>query len=121
VNQVLAETASCPLCGEARTSIYMDGEDRKITAANVGSSRAALPFGQILRCNACSFVFRRYRPDDESLALLYREADDYVYESEANSRVRTAKRHARIVSSLCPSPGRLPQVRFYRSWLPLAG
>ena len=101
---------SCPLCGEARTSIYIDGEDRKIAAVNVGSSRAMLPFGQILHCDACSFTFRRYRPDDESLELLYREAGDDVYESEASGRARTAKRRARIVSSFCPSPGRLLDV-----------
>jgi 2-polyprenyl-3-methyl-5-hydroxy-6-metoxy-1,4-benzoquinol methylase len=55
-------------------------------------------------------AFRSFRPPPEELARLYRQADDRVYEAERQNRLRTARRHKRIVERFVKRPGRLIDV-----------
>jgi SAM-dependent methyltransferase len=63
----------------------------------VGSSRTLLSHGRLLRCTSCGLVFRSFRPTSGQLSNLYRVADDIAYEAEMPNRLRTARRHQRIV------------------------
>jgi SAM-dependent methyltransferase len=65
--------------------------------------------GKILRCRACGFGFREWRPSEAELASLYRELDPEVYEQESSGRLETAKRHLKIVQKYI-SRGRLLDV-----------
>jgi SAM-dependent methyltransferase len=105
MNVGLPETIPCPLCGEPGTTVYLDGNDRPLTTSNIGSSRTTVSFGRILRCPECTFGFRRFRPTEDQLASLYREADDRVYEDEREGRLRVAERHASLANHYQPSPG----------------
>jgi len=98
-------TTQCPVCAQPDAELHLDGLDEELTLASVGSSRTKLSHGQILRCRNCQFAFRRYRPTEEELAQLYREADVTAYEREALYRGRTALACRRIVSRELPRPG----------------
>jgi SAM-dependent methyltransferase len=91
------EEGVCPICSEAKATIYLDGEEGDLTEAAIGPSRTRLSYGRILRCSVCRFGFRRFRPTDNQLATLYRATDDHLYEKENTGRIRTARTHARIV------------------------
>src|ERR1700723_2695383 len=98
MNETLPETIPCPLCGDTGTAVYLDGDDRPLSVSNIGSSRTPISFGRILRCPKCTFGFRRFRPTQDQLASLYRDADDRVYDAEREGRARVAHRHARLAS-----------------------
>jgi SAM-dependent methyltransferase len=97
----------CPACGASNSTLYLDGDDHEIRLQSVGSSRTLLSHGRILRCASCGLAYRSYRPKAEHLALLYREADDCLYEAEMPNRWRTAMRHRRIVEKYLPAKGSL--------------
>lgn len=101
------ETIPCPVCREPRTAVYLDADDEPLATANIGSSRTTISYGKILRCPRCTFGFRRFRPTEDQLASLYRDADDSVYDAEREGRARVAASHARLVSRFHPSTGRL--------------
>jgi len=88
---------SCPLCAGQETEIYSDGEDKELAASALGSSRRDISHGKIMRCLNCGLGFRQLRPAENELASLYRELAPEVYEKESRGRVRTARRHLRIV------------------------
>ena len=94
----------CPVCNSTRTALFLEGEDR-LAAESVGSSRTTLSHGRILRCSECGLCFRAFRPTAEQLGDLYREADDSVYEAEAENRMKTAQRHRKFVSRYFQHPG----------------
>lgn len=96
---------ACPVCGGADCPVIIEGVDEELRAADIGSSRARLSHGSILRCRKCQFAFRRYRPGGDELARLYREADIEVYERERGNRARTALRHRQLVLREHPEPG----------------
>lgn len=102
-----AETIPCPLCEGLRTTVYLDEDDPPLTVSSIGPSRNSVSFGRILRCSHCRFGFRRFRPAEDELASLYRDAVDGAYDVEGEGRARVAKSHARLVSRLHPLPGRL--------------
>ena len=87
----------CPLCASRELETHSDEDDRKLSASDLGSSRREVAHGNILRCRACRFGFRALRPAEEELFTLYRELDPEVYEKESRGRIKTAKRHLRIV------------------------
>lgn len=101
----LPETIPCPVCGKLGATVYLDGDDQPLTVSNIGSSRASISFGCILRCPGCTFGFQRFRPAEDQLASLYREADDRIYNAEREGRSRVAERHARLAGRYLPSPG----------------
>lgn len=88
----------CPLCGSLEGEPYSEGEDKKLSAPDLGPSRQVISHGTILRCRSCGFGFRTLRPSEEELASLYRELVSELYEKEARGRSRTANRHLRIVA-----------------------
>jgi SAM-dependent methyltransferase len=100
----------CPVCGDDRPELYLDGDDREISLDSVGSSRTVLSHGRILRCTRCGLGYRSFRPREDQLAALYRAADDSMYEAEMPNRWRTAHRHKRIVDSYVPIKGTLLDV-----------
>ena len=102
--------SSCPVCGGWECPLLLDGAEEALTAAGIGPSRAKPSHGRILRCRACGFAFRQFRPAGEDLARLYREADSAVYEREARNRTRTAERHARMVRRRHAAPGAILDV-----------
>jgi SAM-dependent methyltransferase len=63
----------------------------------LGSSRRSVSPGRILQCEGCGFGYRALRSSSEALAALYRRMDVSVYQAEAASRDRTARRHLRIL------------------------
>jgi SAM-dependent methyltransferase len=87
----------CPACHGSEIELYLDGDDSEISLESVGSSRTLLSHGRVLRCTACGLAYRSFRPTNHQLSLLYRVADDSTYEAEKPNRVRTAKRHQRII------------------------
>ena len=107
MKELLPEVIPCCICGAGDAQVYLDGEEEDLTTSNIGSSRTRLSCGRILRCRRCRFGFRRLRPTDQQLALLYTEADARVYEREIHGRIRTAVRHAKLVERYRNAPGRL--------------
>jgi len=101
--------SACPVCGDQRSELYLDGDDDGIRAESLGSSRTLLSHGRILRCTACGLAYRSFRPRDEELAALYRTADDTTYEAESANRLRTALRHRRLGPSGPRDLRQLPQ------------
>lgn len=87
----------CPICGSRSVELFRGGTDRALSAVAVGSSRTDTTVGRILRCRECGFGFSAARPQDSELADLYYDLDTEVYESEAQGRLWTAKRHLKIV------------------------
>lgn len=88
----------------------IEGVDEELRAGDIGSSRARMSHGRILRCRKCQFAFRRYRPGEDELAPLYRDADVKVYERESANRGRTALRHRNLVLRQHPAPGSILDV-----------
>ncbi len=99
----------CPLCASKDVETLSDDDDRKLSASDLGSSRRAVAHGKILRCRSCRFGFRSLRPVEEELFTLYRHLDPEVYEKELQGRIKTAKRHLKIVHRYAPG-GRLLDV-----------
>jgi SAM-dependent methyltransferase len=97
--------STCPVCQGSQCFVFIDGVDEDLTLASVGSSRTKLSHGRILRCKDCSFAFRQFRPNDEELEQLYRDADAKAYESEAANRARAAVSLNRIVVRRRPDAG----------------
>lgn len=92
------KTSSCPVCSNSKVELYRNDEaERALSSSDLGSSRETVTHGRILRCHACGFGFRAYRPSEEELACLYRDLDPEVYERESSGRLRTARRHLEIV------------------------
>ena len=87
----------CPVCESPATEIYLDQREEDLDSAVIGSSRASVSPGRILRCRQCRFGFRQLRSSPEQLQALYRHMDPGVYESELEGRDRTARTHLRIV------------------------
>jgi SAM-dependent methyltransferase len=103
VSTVQCEAAACLVCANTAMELYCDDNaDRSLTSSDLGSSRNTISHGKILRCRACGFGFRAYRPSEDELAGLYRELDPAVYEKEADGRIRTARRHLKIVRNYVP-------------------
>ena len=105
----MADFHPCPLCGDANVEIYLDGQDRTLSASALGPSRRDTSTGRILRCRICRFGFRQLRPGEVELSQLYSGLDENVYESEARGRSKTALRHLSIVQQYS-RPGRLLEV-----------
>jgi SAM-dependent methyltransferase len=97
VSQVVPGSFVCPLCGSRDVETHSNDEDKMLSASDMGSSRREVSHGKILRCRACRFGFRALRPAEEELFTLYRQLDPEVYEKESRGRIKTAKRHLRIV------------------------
>lgn len=100
---------ACPLCSGTDLETYLCGDDRKLDAADLGSSRKEISHGTILRCRTCCFGFRAFRSPDDEVSALYRKLDASVYERESRGRDKTARRHLRIVRRFV-SAGRLLDV-----------
>jgi SAM-dependent methyltransferase len=96
-SQAVTGILVCPLCANADVETYSNGEDLKLAASDLGSSRKDIAHGRIVRCRACRFGFRALRPAEEEISTLYRELDASVYEKESLGRAKTANRHLRIV------------------------
>jgi len=104
------EASACLVCANIAVELYRDDNaDRALTSSDLGSSRRTVSHGKILRCSACGFGFRAWRPSADELASLYRELDPLVYEKESTGRNRTARRHLKIVTNYVPR-GRLLDV-----------
>jgi SAM-dependent methyltransferase len=78
--------------------IYSLAKDINLTVSDVGPSREIVSHGTILRCSVCKFGFRMLRPAEEELASLYRDLVPEIYEKESKGRLKTARRHLRIIS-----------------------
>jgi len=100
----------CPICASENLRVFLDGEELELTPERIGSSRALLSYGRILRCNDCTFGFRQFRPSDEQLASLYAKADASVYEQEMAGRRWSAEKNAGIVLRHRAVPGRILDV-----------
>ena len=90
--------------------MHLDGTRHALEPAAFGSSRTQLAFGKILRCENCSFAFTETRPGPEQLKSLYASMDTVAYESEVSGRIRTARRHLKILARHVTAPGRLLDV-----------
>lgn len=106
---LIAETpptvVPCPACNGLETELYLDGDDSEIDPKSVGSSRTLLSHGRLLRCTSCGVAYRSFRPTPGQLSNLYRVADDATYEAEMPNRLRTARRHLRIIEKHVPFRG----------------
>jgi 2-polyprenyl-3-methyl-5-hydroxy-6-metoxy-1,4-benzoquinol methylase len=100
-------SAACPVCDRTSATLYLDGSAHALDRAAFGSSRTKFAFGRIWRCAECGFGFSDSRPDDSQLRELYREMDVAAYESETPGRVRTARRHRKILQRYANRPGRV--------------
>lgn len=100
----------CSVCGNGKLRLHSKGPEHALDSDAFGSSRTKLCVGDILKCDACGFAFTRVRPDGERLAELYRDLDAEVYEAEAPGRLKTARRHLRILHKYVAPPGRLLDV-----------
>jgi SAM-dependent methyltransferase len=87
----------CPVCNGFEAKLYIDGDDNEISVESVGSSRTLLSHGRVIRCSFCGLAYRSFRPNNDQLSRLYRVADDSTYEAEMPNRLRTARRHQRII------------------------
>jgi SAM-dependent methyltransferase len=101
-NELIPEVSSrtvvpCPACNGLEAELYIDGDDSEISVESVGSSRTLLSHGRVVRCSLCGLAYRSFRPNDDQLSRLYRVADDSTYEAEMSNRLKTAKRHQRII------------------------
>jgi SAM-dependent methyltransferase len=95
----------CPVCNGFETELYLDGDDSEIDPKSVGSSRTLLSHGRLIRCTSCGVAYRSFRPTPDQLSNLYRVADDATYEAEMPNRLRTARRHQRIIEKHVPGRG----------------
>ena len=95
----------CPVCNAVEPELYLDGDDSEIDPKSVGSSRTLLSHGRLLRCTWCGVAYRSFRPTPGQLSNLYRAADDAAYEAEMPNRLRTARRHQRIIEKHVPGRG----------------
>lgn len=102
-----AATTACPVCTSSKATLYLDGPAHALDPAAFGSSRTKLAFGKIWRCADCGFGFSDSRPGDSQLRELYRQMDVAAYESETPGRVRTARRHQKILQRYANRPGRV--------------
>jgi SAM-dependent methyltransferase len=100
----------CPVCKGFETELYLDGDDSEIDPRSVGSSRTLLSHGRLLRCTSCGVAYRSFRPVPGQLSSLYRAADDATYEAEMPNRLRTARRHQRIIEKHVPGRGSILDV-----------
>lgn len=103
----------CLVCSSTQVAVYLKDEDDALDTSKMGSSRTHLSPGTILRCKDCGFAFREQRFNEKQLADLYRKMDPKVYQAELRGRIRTARRHLRIVNEnarLNGHPGQLLDV-----------
>jgi len=107
VERPILKTGICPVCNSSNTAIFFDGLPHALDHEAFGSSRSKLGFGRILRCAGCAFGFSETRPTEDQLKRLYSEVDMTVYESEARGRMRTARRHQKILQRYVSPPGRI--------------
>jgi SAM-dependent methyltransferase len=96
---------ACPVCNAPKPELYLEGDDSEIDPRSMGSSRTLLSHGRILRCTSCGLAYRSFRPTNDQLSNLYRAADDRTYEAEMPNRLRTARRHQRIIERYVPVMG----------------
>ena len=107
IDAAAVETSICPVCGRSPAKLYLNGPPHALDPAAFGSSRTKLSFGRILRCTDCGFGFSESRPTEDQLRELYRQMDVGAYESETPGRVRTARRHRKILQRYATQPGRI--------------
>jgi 2-polyprenyl-3-methyl-5-hydroxy-6-metoxy-1,4-benzoquinol methylase len=110
VDEVAQEGAVCPLCRNSNTRVFKAGLTQGLDPTTFGSSRRTSSVGRIIRCLDCGFGFSETRPTEDQLSDIYRQMDVAVYESEAIGRIRTARRHLKILQRYAPSPGRILDV-----------
>jgi 2-polyprenyl-3-methyl-5-hydroxy-6-metoxy-1,4-benzoquinol methylase len=92
-----ARTSTCPVCGASTVKLHLDGAAHALDPAAFGSSRTELSFGRILRCCDCGFGFSESRPTEDQLRDLYCRMDVSAYERETRGRMRTARRHQKML------------------------
>jgi 2-polyprenyl-3-methyl-5-hydroxy-6-metoxy-1,4-benzoquinol methylase len=102
-----AAISACPVCASSNATLYLDGPAYALDPYAFGSSRTKLAFGRIWRCADCGFGFSDPRPTDSQLRELYSQMDVAAYESETPGRVRTARRHHKILQRYAKRPGRI--------------
>lgn len=102
-----ASISACPVCTASQTSLYLDGRAHAIELDAFGSSRTKLAFGKIWRCAKCGFGFSESRSTDSQLRELYSQMDVKAYESETKGRIRTARRHLKILQRYANRPGQI--------------
>lgn len=98
-SEATAEIQNCPVCGHRSFHTQVQGHNVRLTSGVIGSSRAEVSVGTVLRCDHCGHGFRPGRFSDEELGALYRTMDISQYEAEEKFRIATARRHARLLGS----------------------
>jgi SAM-dependent methyltransferase len=93
----------CPICGSESIRTYVDAPDDMLSLNSLGSSRASVSHGTILRCQSCGFGFLASRLTDKQLAELYSQLDHQIYEAESGGRARTAIQHLKVVQRFVTS------------------
>jgi dolichol-phosphate mannosyltransferase len=102
---------ACPVC-ESRdgdVTVWVAGNMADHSPSTLGPSRSDLSHGTILRCRVCQLGFLKHSPEPEELSHLYSSLPGEMYESEAQGRLQTARRHLRILHRYA-RPGRLLDV-----------
>jgi 2-polyprenyl-3-methyl-5-hydroxy-6-metoxy-1,4-benzoquinol methylase len=99
----------CVVCQSPHVRPFLKGSDRRLGAADIGSSREDVSHATILHCADCGHAFAESAMSSEELAALYRDMDTRVYEAGMTARVKTAARHLAMVGRYV-SGGRLVDV-----------
>jgi hypothetical protein len=102
--------SACPLCGRSKVSVYLEGSEQRLSHSSLGSSRQSVLAGRAMRCEGCGLGFGEERRTEEDLALLYRDMDVGVCESELGRREWSAAKRLRLVRRHCAT-GRLLEIR----------
>jgi 2-polyprenyl-3-methyl-5-hydroxy-6-metoxy-1,4-benzoquinol methylase len=79
-------------------------------AAYFSSSRRRAGYLTIVKCRTCGLVMTNPRDDDATLAKVYAQLKDTVYDAEEGNRRRTALDHLDMVRTHRPEPARLLDV-----------
>lgn len=95
-----ATASKCPVCGGGDTGVHVDSRSVALTPRTIGSSRAEVSVGVVLRCRNCGHGFREGSFSDSELAALYESMDVGSYEAEETFRLATARRHLDLIRSV---------------------
>jgi 2-polyprenyl-3-methyl-5-hydroxy-6-metoxy-1,4-benzoquinol methylase len=88
----------CTICGATQVQTHLQSKGNGLSGDTLGSSRIEVSHGRILRCQSCGFGFSEERLSDDELARLYGQLDNKIYESQAEGRNATARRHLKILN-----------------------
>lgn len=102
----------CDLCDSNRSKVLFPStiHHQVDPSREYSSSRYKATHSTIVQCLQCGLVRANPRDDDQTLARIYQNLTDPIYEREERNRKFTARDYLRLIQNHVPSDGRLLDV-----------